>query len=155
MGEIVAWTTLSRFSMNGLRRHRKGSRAGAVGRAAAPGAVATRNGGRRSQVMIRWEVGMARNRVRTARLLAVAADVVQIALAPLFVGGGASPVNDVLDLAMAAAMTWLGGWDLGVTAAVFFATRGQAGTVSNAARQNAIDAEVVSSGPASTPPPRG
>jgi hypothetical protein len=123
--------------------------------------------------MIRSEVGMAPNRVRTARLLAVAADVVQIALAPLFVGGGASPVNDVLDLAMAAAMTWLVGWHWAFlpsfvaelvpgldliptwTAAVFFATRGQAGTVSNAARQNAIDAEVVSSGPASTPPPRG
>ncbi len=112
-------------------------------------------------------------RVRTARLLAIAADVVQIALAPLFVGGGASPVNDALDVAMAAAMTWLVGWHWAFlpsfvaelvpgldlvptwTAAVFFATRGRGATVSDATRQGAIEAEVVSSGPASTAPPRG
>jgi len=121
--------------------------------------------------MIGSEVAMVPSRVRTARLLAVAADVVQIALAPLFVGGAASPVNDVLDLGMAAAMTWLVGWHWAFlpsflaelvpgldlvptwTAAVFFATRGlRRAVVSPAERAASIDAELVSRRPSADDP---
>ena len=109
-------------------------------------------------------------RVRTARLLAMAADALQLGVFPLFAPGVASPVNDALDVAVAGAMVWLVGWHWSFlpsfvaelvpgldlvptwTAAVFFATRG-AGSVGRAPRPGAIDAEVVSSGPAATPPP--
>lgn len=98
--------------------------------------------------------------VRTARFLAVAADVVQIVVFPLFVGGAFSPWQDGLDLMMAAVMTRLLGWHWAFlptffaelvpgldlvptwTAAVFFATRGQA----SPHKPGAIDAEVVSGG---------
>lgn len=95
-------------------------------------------------------------------MLAMAADLVQIAVFPLFAPGAASPWDDALDLAVAAAMTWLVGWHWSFlptfaaelipgldlvptwTAAVFFATRGRARTPPEEAR-GAIDAEVVSS----------
>jgi hypothetical protein len=101
-------------------------------------------------------------RVRAARMLAMAADLVQIAVFPLFAPGAASPWDDALDVAVAAAMTWLVGWHWSFlpsfaaelvpgldmvptwTAAVFFATRGRAKTPPAEAR-GAIDAEVVSS----------
>lgn len=101
-------------------------------------------------------------RVRAARMLAMAADLVQIAVFPLFAPGVASPWNDALDLAVAGAMTWLVGWHWAFlpgfvaelvpgldlvptwTAAVFFATRGRSRTPPPEAR-GAIDAEVVSS----------
>lgn len=105
-------------------------------------------------------------RVRAARLLAMAADVVQIAVFPLFAPGAGSPANDVLDVAVAGLLTWLVGWHWSFlpsfvaelvpgldlvptwTAAVFFATRGQ-GTVlpRRPKHPDAIDAEVVSSEP--------
>ena len=47
---------------------------------------------------------------RLAMLLAVAADVLQIAVFPLFVEGAISPVDDVLDLALGAVMVHLLGW---------------------------------------------
>ena len=101
-------------------------------------------------------------RVRAARLLAMGTDLVQIAVFPLFAPGVASPWNDALDVAAAAAMTWLVGWHWSFlpsfaaelvpgldlvptwTAAVFFATRGGAPRRPPEA-QGAIDAEVVSS----------
>src|SRR3989440_5555133 len=43
-------------------------------------------------------------RVRAARLVALGADVLQIALAPLFGEGFASPFNDALDLLVAAVL---------------------------------------------------
>ncbi len=104
-------------------------------------------------------------RVRTARLIAMAADALQIGVIPLFAPGALSPVNDALDVAVAGAMTWLVGWHWSFlpsfvaelvpgldlvptwTAAVFFATRG-AGAVGRAPRPEAIDAEVISSEPA-------
>ncbi len=104
-------------------------------------------------------------RVRTARLLAMAADALQIGVFPLFAPGAASPANDALDVAVAGAMTWLVGWHWAFlpsfvaelvpgldlvptwTAAVFFVTRGS-GSVGRAPRPEAIDAEVVSSEPA-------
>ena len=48
--------------------------------------------------------------MRAARAVALAADVVQIALAPLFGEGFASPFNDALDLAVAAILVKLLGF---------------------------------------------
>src|SRR5438552_11971298 len=80
--------------------------------------------------------------VRTARLLAIGADVAQIVVFPLFAGGALSPWDDGLDLLVAAVLTRLLGWHWAFlptffaellpgfdlvptwTAAVFFATRG-------------------------------
>jgi len=42
--------------------------------------------------------------------LAVIADVVQMAIFPLFIEGAASPADDVLDLAIAGVLTYLLGW---------------------------------------------
>ena len=50
------------------------------------------------------------NRMRTAFALAIAADIVQIALFPLFIEGAASPADDVLDLGMAGVLSYLLGW---------------------------------------------
>ena len=98
--------------------------------------------------------------IRTARFLAVATDLVQIVLFPLFVGGAFSPWQDGLDLLMAAVMTRLLGWHWAFlptfftelvpgldlvptwTAAVFFATRGAA----SPRKPEAIDVQVVSGG---------
>ena len=49
-------------------------------------------------------------RLRTAMLLAVAADVLQLAVIPLFVEGAESPVADVVDVVMAAVLYLLLGW---------------------------------------------
>lgn len=85
-------------------------------------------------------------RVRAARILAIAADAIQLAGFPMFGEGFASPANDALDVVVAGALIWLVGfhWSFlpsflielvpGVdlvpswTAAVLLATRGQ-GTV--------------------------
>jgi hypothetical protein len=50
------------------------------------------------------------NRMRAALALAIVADVVQIAIFPLFIEGAASPADDVLDLGMAGALSFLLGW---------------------------------------------
>lgn len=47
---------------------------------------------------------------KTAMLLAVAADILQIAVFPMFVEGALSPADDILDLGMAALLTNLLGW---------------------------------------------
>lgn len=104
-------------------------------------------------------------RVRAARLVAIAADVVQLAVFPLFAPGIASPVNDALDLAVAGVLTWLVGWHWSFlpsfvaelvpgldliptwTAAVLFATRGQAAVPRSAPPPGTIDTTVVSSEP--------
>lgn len=49
-------------------------------------------------------------RRRVALLLALLADALQLAVLPLFVEGAASPADDLLDLAMAAVLSWLLGW---------------------------------------------
>ena len=49
-------------------------------------------------------------RLRTAMVLAIVADVVQLIGFPLFVEGAASPADDVLDLAMGGILTYLLGW---------------------------------------------
>ncbi|HXP59981.1 MAG TPA: hypothetical protein VN829_05775, partial [Dongiaceae bacterium] len=47
---------------------------------------------------------------RTAMLLAILADALQLVVFPLFVAGAISPADDVLDLAVAAVMVHLLGW---------------------------------------------
>jgi hypothetical protein len=49
-------------------------------------------------------------RIRTARAIAVAADLIQIAVMPAFAGGGLSLVNDALDVVVAVLMVGLVGW---------------------------------------------
>jgi hypothetical protein len=49
-------------------------------------------------------------RMRTALILAIIADIFQILVFPLFVAGGASPADDLLDLGLAGALTYLLGW---------------------------------------------
>lgn len=49
-------------------------------------------------------------RFRTAMVLAMIADVVQIAVFPLFVEGAASPADDLLDMGVAIALVRLLGW---------------------------------------------
>jgi hypothetical protein len=51
-----------------------------------------------------------RSRFRAALLVAIIADIVQIAGFPLFAEGAISPVDDILDGALAVAMTGLLGW---------------------------------------------
>lgn len=86
---------------------------------------------------LRWSP----RRILAARIVALAADALQLGLFPLFAEGMASPLNAVLDVLVAAAMTLLLGWSWlfvptfiaeGVplldvcptwTAAVFFVTR--------------------------------
>jgi hypothetical protein len=53
---------------------------------------------------------MTPGRVGAARAIAVAADVVQIGLFPLFSPGGVSPFDTALDVVVAAALSWLVGW---------------------------------------------
>lgn len=52
----------------------------------------------------------AGSRMRGALILAILADLVQILVFPLFVAGGASPADDVLDLSVAGVLTFLLGW---------------------------------------------
>lgn len=49
-------------------------------------------------------------RMKTALVLAIAADIVQMIVFPLFIEGGASPADDILDLSMAGVMSLLLGW---------------------------------------------
>lgn len=49
-------------------------------------------------------------RFRAALLLAILADVIQIAIFPLFVEGAGSPADDILDLGIGAVLMRLLGW---------------------------------------------
>jgi hypothetical protein len=49
-------------------------------------------------------------RLRTALALALVADILQMAVFPLVIEGAASPIDDVLDLAMCGILTFLLGW---------------------------------------------
>ena len=51
-----------------------------------------------------------RLRLRAALGLAIAADLLQMIVFPLFVEGAASPADDFLDLGMAGVLSWLLGW---------------------------------------------
>ena len=109
-------------------------------------------------------------RVRAARLFAIAADIVQIVVFPVFAPGLASPWNNALDLLVAGAMTGLIGWHWAFlpsffvelvpgldlvptwTAAVFFVTRGKTPAPDPAGKaRDVIEAEVVSSKSLSSP----
>lgn len=50
------------------------------------------------------------NRFRAAMILAVVADLLQLAVFPLFVEGAESPAEDALDLGIGATMIYLLGW---------------------------------------------
>src|ERR1700722_1818264 len=50
------------------------------------------------------------SRFRAAMLLAIVADALQIVVFPLFVKGGLSPADDLLDLGIGAMMVHLLGW---------------------------------------------
>jgi hypothetical protein len=47
---------------------------------------------------------------RTAMLLAIVADALQLVVFPVFIGGALSPADDVLDFGIAALMVHLLGW---------------------------------------------
>src|SRR6201998_3284795 len=49
-------------------------------------------------------------RFRTAMILAILADALQIVIFPMFVAGAISPADDLLDLGIGAAMIHLLGW---------------------------------------------
>ncbi len=49
-------------------------------------------------------------RLRTAMILAIAADALQLIFLPLFIEGAGSPGDDVLDVALAAVFTFMLGW---------------------------------------------
>lgn len=49
-------------------------------------------------------------RLRTAMILAIIADALQLIVFPLFVEGAASPADDVLDIGIAAILSSLLGW---------------------------------------------
>jgi hypothetical protein len=49
-------------------------------------------------------------RVRAARALAMIADLTQIGLFPIFIEGGFSLANDVVDVVIGATLSWLVGW---------------------------------------------
>jgi hypothetical protein len=53
---------------------------------------------------------LRRGRVLAARAIALAVDAIQWVLLPLVMGGAASPINDALDVFVAALMIWLVGW---------------------------------------------
>jgi hypothetical protein len=116
----------------------------------------------------------SRGRVWIARCVAIAADLLQIVLFPLFLPGAASPWSDALDLAVAGAMTLLLGWHWAFlpslvaevvpgldlvptwTAAAFFVTRNSGRAASaRVAREGAIEAQVVASRPAGPARPPG
>jgi hypothetical protein len=51
-----------------------------------------------------------RSHFRTAMILAIIADALQIIVFPLFVEGALSPAEDLLDLGIGAALAYLLGW---------------------------------------------
>jgi hypothetical protein len=49
-------------------------------------------------------------RLRAAMFIAIAADLLELAILPFFVEGVESPAEDVLDLCIGGVLTWLLGW---------------------------------------------
>jgi hypothetical protein len=49
-------------------------------------------------------------RLRIAMLVAIAADLIQLAVLPFVIEGAESPADDVLDLCAGGLLTWLLGW---------------------------------------------
>lgn len=71
---------------------------------------------RENGMMAGWDISRGfsliprQTRLRMAMGLAIAADVLQMVGFPVFVEGAASPVDDVVDLVMAGALSLLLGW---------------------------------------------
>jgi hypothetical protein len=98
-------------------------------------------------------------RIKAARTIAVVADLIQIGGFPIFGQGLASPANDVLDVVVGVALTWLVGWHWSFlpsfvaelvpgmdliptwTAAVLFATRGKGAVEPEAEPMKVINPE--------------
>ena len=92
-------------------------------------------------------------RVWAARFVAMAADALQLALIPLFMGGAVSPFDGAIDIATGLVLTWLVGWHWAFlptfiaelvpfvdlvpswTLAAFIATRGHTGDEERAPRR--------------------
>ncbi len=90
----------------------------------------------------RMKIEATPGRVKAARIIAMAADAIQIGGFAAFLPGYASPFDDVLDVAVGLTLTWLVGWHWSFlpgflielvpgmdlvptwTAAIFLATRG-------------------------------
>ena len=49
-------------------------------------------------------------RLRTAMILAIIADLLQLIVFPIFVTGAESPVDDIVDVCVGGLLTWLLGW---------------------------------------------
>lgn len=49
-------------------------------------------------------------RLKTALALAIVADILQMIAFPVFLTGGASPADDVVDIVLCATLSWLLGW---------------------------------------------
>ncbi len=56
------------------------------------------------------KITLTPNRIRTARAIAMLADLAQIVVFPAFSEGALSPVNDALDVGVAVALSALVGW---------------------------------------------
>jgi len=56
-----------------------------------------------------WKIS-AGPRLRIAMIVAIAADLLQLVVFPIFVTGVMSPADDVLDLGVAGVLTYLLGW---------------------------------------------
>ena len=50
------------------------------------------------------------SRIRTARIIAILADAVQLVFFPVFIEGFASVLSDALDVVVGVSMVWLVGW---------------------------------------------
>lgn len=50
-------------------------------------------------------------RIRAARIIAIAADLLQVAAFPLFLGGASSPINDVVDILVSIVLVGILGWN--------------------------------------------
>jgi hypothetical protein len=48
--------------------------------------------------------------MRAAMIVAIVADLLQLIIFPLVVGGAASPADDILDVSVAGILSWLLGW---------------------------------------------
>lgn len=55
---------------------------------------------------------VSRRRVLAARVIALAADFIQIGVLPLLGGGILSPFDEIIDVAIGIVMVWLVGWHI-------------------------------------------
>jgi hypothetical protein len=69
-------------------------------------------------IMGLFMIELPANPRRTALAIAVLADALQIVFFPMFVEGAFSPLDDLLDIAVAWMLIHLLGWQLGVSAVV-------------------------------------